>query len=191
MTQAQEPEPQAEPEASQQELLPQLTAILTARWRQENGRLAIGAPRRRLLQALRVEEARVDELLAALAEKAGELGLELREYRRAGDMWVCLTAVHGGPTELTDEEQGVLGVVVHLVRASGRRRHTTVDDLRELLVGREYLTEHQLQSRLRRLEYLGYIRRSRGTVHLDCRSELEFDENARREIAEQARSLIL
>jgi len=172
-------------------LLPQLMAVLTARWRQENGRLAIGAPRRRLLEALRIDDESLEFLLHKLADKAAVLGLELRDYRRGGDTWLCLTAVHGGPSELLDREQGVLGLLIHLVLRSGRRRCATMEEIREILVGREYLTEHQLQRILQRLDYLGYIRRSRGTVHLDVRTTLEFDDAAQKEIAEQARALIL
>jgi hypothetical protein len=172
-------------------LLPQLMAILTARWREEGGRLSVGAPRKRLLEALRVDEPQLDALLDALAKRAEALGLELRDYRRAGDTWCCLTAVHGGPVELTDVDQGVLGLVIHLVLKSGRRRCAETEAIHEILVGREYLTDNQLQSVLRRLEYHGYIHRGRGTVTLDCRTTLEFDENAQKEIAEQAKLLIL
>ena len=94
-------------------LLPQLMAVLTARWRQENGRLAIGVPRRRLLEALRIDDESFEFLLHKLADKAAVLGLELRDYRRGGDTWLCLTAVHGGPSELLDREQGVLGLLIH------------------------------------------------------------------------------
>jgi len=177
--------------AADESLLPQLMAVLTARWRQENGRLAVGAPRKRLLEALRVDEAQLDALLQGLADRLAPLGLELRDYRRAGDTWCCLTALQGGPIELADPEQGVLGLVIHLVRESGRRRCAATDAVREILVGREYLTEHQLQAILRRLEYHGYIRRSRGSVTLDCRTTLEFDDAAQKEIAEQAKLLIL
>jgi hypothetical protein len=166
-------------------------AILTARWRLEDGRLAIGAPRRRLLESLRVDEEQLDALLQNLAERTGALGIELRDYRRAGDTWCCLTAIHGGPIELDETEQGVLGLLIHLVLKSGRRKSAAIDDIREILVGREYMTEHQFQGVLRRLEYHGYLRRSRGTVALDCRTALEFDEAAQKEIAEQARVLIL
>jgi len=172
-------------------LLPQLVAILTARWRDESGRLCIGAPRRRLREALRLDDERLDALLALLGEKADALGMDLREYRRGGDTWCCLAARHGGPIELPEVDQGVLGLVIHLVLKSGRRRAADVAELRETLVGREYLSEHQFQAVLRRLEYHGYVRRSRGAVALDCRAALEFDEAAQKEIAEQARLLIL
>lgn len=181
------PQP-AEPD---EDLLPQLMAVLTARWRDENGRLGVGAPRRRLLEALRMDEVQLEALLQRLAERAAVLGLELRDYKRTGDTWCCLTAIHGGPTELTEVEQGVLGLIIHLVHKSGRRRYAPADAIREILVGREYLSEHQLQNVLRRLEYHGYVRRSRGTVALDCRTTLEFDEHARKEIADQAKLLIL
>jgi hypothetical protein len=180
--------PSTEP---QEDLLPQLVAILTARSRDEQGRLAVGAPRRRLREALRIDEAGLDALLQSLAERGDGLGLELRDYRKAGDTWCCLTAIHGGPTELTDVEQGVLGLLVHLVLQNRRKRFAAMEEVREILVGREYLTEYQLQTVLRRLEYHGYVRRSRGTIHLDCRTALEFDEAAQKEIAEQARRLIL
>lgn len=194
---AQQPEGE-EPEAEGPEgqtadetLLPQLVAILTARWREDNGRLAVGTPKRRIREALRIEVEGLEFLLHKLADQAEPLGLELRDYRRGGDTWLCLTAVHGGPSELRDREQGVLGLLIHLVRKSGRRRCAAMDEVREILVGREYLTEHQLQTILRQLDYLGYIRRSRGTVHLDCRTTLEFDDAAQKEIAEQAKTLIL
>jgi len=177
--------------AADEDLLPQLTAILTARWRDETGRLAVGAPKHRLLEALRVEEPQLDALLDRLAGRASGLGLELHDYRKAGDTWCCLTATHGGPIELTDIEQGVLGLLIHLVLKSGRKRCAGIEEVREVLVGREYLTDHQFQAILRRIEYHGYIRRSRGTIHLDCRTTLEFDEAAQKEIAEQARTLIL
>jgi len=184
-------EPTADEPAVDETLLPQLVAVLTARWRDEGGRLCVGAPKRRLLESLRVEPESLEFLLHKLADQAAALGLELRDYRKAGDTWCCLTAVHGGPNELAERDQGVLGLVIHLVRKSGRRRHASMDEVREILVGREYLTEHQLQTILRRLDYHGYIRRSRGTVRLDCRTTLEFDEAAQKEIAEQAKALIL
>jgi len=187
-------EPQAPAQAAvppDEDLLPQLTAILTARWRDEGGRLAIGAPKRRLLEALRIEEPQLDALLDRLADRMSGLGLEVRDYRKAGDTWCCLAATHGGPIELTDIEQGVLGLLIHLVLKSGRKRFAGMDEVSEVLVGREYLTDHQFQTILRRLEYHGYIRRSRGAIHLDCRTTLEFDEAAQKEIAEQARTLIL
>ena len=177
--------------AADESLLPQLMAVLTARWREETGRLCVGAPRKRLLDALRVSDEQLDALLAKLSEKADALGLELRDYRRAGDTWCCLTATHGGPIELSEADQGVLGLIIHLVLKSGRRRCGDIAELREILVGREYLTENQFQSVLRRLEYHGYVHRSRGAVALDCRTTLEFDEAAQKEIAEQARLLIL
>lgn len=186
---AEQPAPATAP--ADETLLPQLMAILTARWRDETGRLAIGAPRRRLLAALRVDDAQLDDLLSKLGEKADALGLELRDYRRAGDAWCCLTATHGGPIELGEVDQGVLGLVIHLVLKSGRRRCADMGELRETLVGREYLTENQFQSVLRRLEYHGYVHRSRGTLALDCRTTLEFDEAAQKEIGEQAKLLIL
>jgi hypothetical protein len=177
--------------AGDESLLPQLMAVLTSRWRQENGRLGVGAPRKRLLEALRVGEPQLEALLQQLADRVAAIGLELRDYRRAGDTWCCLTALQGGPIELTEVEQGVLGLIIHLVRKSGRKRCAATETIREILVGREYLTEHQLQSILRRLEYHGYVRRSRGTVTLDCRTTLEFDDTAQKEIAEQAKLLIL
>jgi len=189
---ADEPETDEQPQAAADEtLLPQLMAILTARWRDESGRLAVGAPRKRLLEVLRIDEAQLDALLQSLADRAVALGLELRDYRRAGDTWCCLTAIHGGPVELSEVDQGVLGLIIHLVLKSGRRRYASMEQVRETLVGREYLTENQLQAVLRRLEYHGYIRRSRGTLSLDCRTTLEFDEAAQKEIAEQAKVLIL
>ncbi len=184
--------PEAAPAAAADEtVLPQLTAILTARWRDEGGRLCVGAPRKRLLEALRVDDAALDELLGRLAEKAEAIGLALRDFKRAGDTWCCLAASHGGPIELGEVDQGVLGLVIHLVLKSGRQRAANIEELRETLVGREYLTENQFQSVLRRLEYHGYVHRSRGAVSLDCRTAIEFDEAAQKEIAEQAKVLIL
>ncbi len=185
---AAEPQPQA---PADETLLPQLTAILTARWRDETGRLCVGAPRKRLLEALRVDDAQLDDLLARLEDKAEALGLALRDYRRAGDAWCCLAASCGGPIELGEVDQGVLGLIIHLVLKSGRQRCASIEELREILVGREYLTENQFQAVLRRLEYHGYIHRSRGSLALDCRTTLEFDETAQKEIAEQAKLLIL
>lgn len=189
-TAAPQPPPQAA-QATDETLLPQLTAILTARWRDESGRLCIGAPRKRLLEVLRLDDAALDDLLGRLAEKAEAIGLALRDYRRAGDSWCCLTASYGGPIELGEVDQGVLGLIIHLVLKSGRQRAANIEELREILVGREYLTENQFQAALRRLEYHGYVHRSRGAVSLDCRTTLEFDEAAQKEIAEQAKTLIL
>lgn len=188
MDETDQEQPGAEADAT---LVPQLLAILTARWRDEGGRLAIGAPRRRLLQVLRLDEEQLDALLQDLAQRASELGLDLREYRKAGDTWHCLTVTHGGPVELDEVSQGVLGLLIHLVGRSGRRKAASCEELREILVGREYLSEHHLRTILRRLDYLGYVRRSRGMIALDCRTSLEFDEAARKEIAEQAKALIL
>ena len=182
---------QPEAQAADESLLPQLVAVLTARWREEGGRLAVGASKRRIREAHRIDDAAPELQLHKHADRAAGMGLDLRDYRRAGDTWVCLTALHGGPTELRDREQGVLGLLIHLVHGSGRRRCATMEEVREILVGREYLTEHQLQTVLRRLDYLGYVRRSRGTVHLDCRTALELDDAAQKEIAEQAKALIL
>ena len=99
-----EPRTDGQPEApaADEDLIPQLVSILTARWRDDRGRLCIGAPKRRLLEALRVDDESVEFLLHKLAERVAPLGLELRDYRKTGDTWCCLTAVHGGPVVLAD-----------------------------------------------------------------------------------------
>ncbi len=179
---------------------------LTTRWQTDRGHLGIGVPRSRLLDAIGSET----ELLAtldALRARLFGLGLELVEYRFGGETWLCLRALHVAPSELDEPEQGALGVVIMLIeregegRESGRRRggrsldgeqpKIAVSRVQDLLVsGGNYLSRGRFDDIMRQLESLAYIIRRSGKIQYGPRLLIEFPDNSREAIAEQASRLI-
>ena len=175
---------------------------LTTRWRTERGVLGIGVPRLRLAAAVGGE----GELHEALNELRGRLvglGLELVEYRLAGEEWLCLRSLHVAPTELDDTQQGVLGALISLIerateetpssRPEGKQIEVPAAKLVDLLVGgttQTYLSKGRLDDALWTLEHLGYMTRKGRNLLYGPRLLIEFPPSAREAIADQASRLL-
>jgi hypothetical protein len=144
-----------------------------------------------LLAALGVANRRLDELLARLTTLVAPLGLEVVDYYYQGQRWYSLKSEYAAPSELSAEEQGVLGVLMMLVEASGDEQ-TQIDagDLRRRLVEGRYLSRYQLDLLLAGLEQKGYLIRTRQRVGYGPRTLLEFAADRRSNIADEAERLI-
>lgn len=178
------------PEERFPDLYAQLFTICTARASDLSGRLQIGATAARLEQALGVDNQQLLHVLNSLADQVRPLGLEMIEYSHDGEAWYCIRSRHGGPTEISEICQGVLGVILALAGGSRERRVPT-SRLRSRLVEREYLKEFELDKALRTLDQAGYIRRGRGQIYLGPRTQVELTRERMDEIAHQAKQLIL
>ena len=207
------------PEQPQFDRAAEVFLALTTRWRTPQGVLGIGVPHKKLIEALGGEP-ELQEALTTLRGRMVGLGMELVEYRFRGEVWYCLRSVHVAPTELAEDQQGVLGVIINRIEAGDseepggaatettegrptakRRRALDSDDakvattrLAELLTGggpgSGYLSRNRLDDVLRELENAGYIVRRARAVHYGPRLFVEFPEDARIAIAEQAGRLI-
>lgn len=183
-------EPQSPP--AEDEVLQEMFVALTSRWRTDEGQLAVGVGRRKLMAALDVDEAGLRPLLDELAGRLGPLGLELVEYYHARDRWYAVKSVFAAPNELDENEQAVLGVVIALVEESKRPSEARIPlaRLKRILVRGKYLTQYRLDKVLASLEHLGYLRRTKGGHAYGPRTLIEYGEESRRNIAEEARELV-
>lgn len=176
-------------ELEQRHLFGQLFAALTARHRDDEGHLCIGVTKQDLLDALHTTPAGLTQLLDLLRQRVTPLGLELVEYRLGRETHYCLRTLYGVPSELTDPEYAVLGIIIASMEAAATRHRTPKiqsKDLDAVLVARGRLSSYQLDKILRRLADLGYITRSTYWITYGARTELEFDEERRTAIANAA-----
>jgi hypothetical protein len=196
---------------------------LTTRWRTPRGALGIGVSQASLVEALGGEP-ELDQALGTLRGRLVGLGMELVEYRLEAQPWLCLRSVHVAPTELAEDQQGVLGVIIMLaeaddpdgdsgaagtdasdgdIPASPRTRTKKSLDgdvprvptarLADILApggGSGYLSRNRLDDILRELEAAGYIGRRHRAVQYGARLLIEFPDDARTAIAEQASRLV-
>ena len=181
-------------ERAQQHLLGQLFAALTARWRDGDSHLNIGVRQQDLLEALHTNRDGLNQLFSLLRQHITPLGLELVEYRLGRETRYCLRTLYGVPSELTDPEYAVLGVIIAAIENAGARRRarkTTPKELDAVLVTRGRLSRYQLDRILRRLTDLGYIERSTNRIVYGPRTELEFDAERRKAIASTAATYLV
>lgn len=196
LARAGEPEPDEPGDASPGEkgddVLSELFVALAARWRTEDGKLAVGVPRKKLVAALGVSELELGQVLDRLSGRVGPLGLEVVEYYHGRDRWVALRSLSACPNELTEWEQAVLGVVIAFLEETKRPGDSQVplSKLKRLLVRGKYLTEYRLDRVLASLEHLGYLSRKKEGYAYGPRTLLEFGEERRKNIHEEARELI-
>ncbi|MBI4615042.1 MAG: hypothetical protein HY720_15625 [Planctomycetes bacterium] len=174
------------------DVLQELFLALTARWRSEDGKLAVGVPRKKLVAALDLPEAELGPVLDRLSGRIGPLGLEVVEYYHGRDRWVALRSLAACPNELGEWEQAVLGVVIAFLEESQRPDSSQVplSKLKRLLVRGKYLSEYRLERVLANLEHLGYLSRKKDGYAYGPRTLLEFGEERRKNIHEEARELI-
>ena len=184
-------DPPAE-ESGTQGPLAELFIALTARSRGEQGKLSIGVERQRLLDALHATPDELTHLLGSLREKIGPLGLEVIEYYSERELWLALRSVHACPNELGVDAQAILGVLMGMIEGeeSPETIRIPVADLRDRLVRGRYLSEYQLDSNLKVLESLGFVRRSRSGVGYGPRTLIEYTQERRENIRDQARELV-
>jgi hypothetical protein len=176
-------------ELEQRHLFGQLFAALTARHRDEDGHLCIGVTKQDLLDALHTTPSGLTQLLDLLRQQVTPLGLELVEYRLGRETHYCLRTLYGVPGELTDAEYAVLGIIIASMEAATTRHRTPKiqpKDLEAVLVARGRLSSYQLDKILHRLADLAYITRSTNWITYGARTELEFDEERRKAIADAA-----
>ena len=97
------------------ETLQELFIACASRWRTAEGQLGIGVPKKKLLEALGIEEAGLRPLLDQLTGRLAPLGLDLVEYYYARDRWYAVKSVFPAPNELDEYELAALGVVIAMV----------------------------------------------------------------------------
>lgn len=173
------------------EALQELFVALTTRWRRENGKLAVGVTRAKLLKTDGITPAVLDELFKKLRDKLKELGLELVEYVYDGDVWYAIRSTYVSLTELQNEEEAVLAVLIAaLETAPGSKKEVAGEVLKKRLVNGKYFTDSQMERVLKNLEHLGYLDRQKKLLLYGPRTLLEFSEDARKHIQEQCGRLI-
>ncbi|MGQ4915516.1 MAG: hypothetical protein ACP6IU_12340 [Candidatus Asgardarchaeia archaeon] len=168
----------------------QLIAALSARWIGENGKIRYGVPEKKLLSIFKNNKKRLNALLSELERNIEPLGLMLVKYYMGNEKWYCLRTVYGVPTELTNDEYAVLGVIISIME---RKKNKTAFRKKELylkLVTGGYMSQYQLDTILKRLELLGYINIEKGNISYGPRLQIEFDDERRKKIAEKASELI-
>ncbi len=183
------PESDSGEELEQRHLLGQLFAALTTRYRDEEGRLCIGVTRQALIESLHTTRSGLDRILDLLRQEITPLGLELVEYRLGREARYCIRTLYGVPSELSDPEYAVLGVIIATIEASQTQRklqQIRIKDLESVLVARGRISRYQLDKILYRLSHLGYIIRATSRISYGPRTELEFDEERRQAIANAA-----
>ena len=84
-----------------EEALQELFIAITARWRKDDGTLAIGVTRSRLLKAGDIGPEVFDDLLDKLKKSIKSLGMELVEYLYEGDVWYSVRSAYVCPSEMT------------------------------------------------------------------------------------------
>lgn len=169
----------------------QLFAILTSRWIDENGKIRFGATEERLLSAFNGNKHFLKTKLAELEKYIEQLGLSLVKYYLGKEKWYCIRTIYGVPTELTNDEYAVLGVIMYFIE-KGKKRMELVNKKKLItkLVTGNYFSKYQLDSILRHLEKLGYIILERATIKYGPRLKIEFDEERRKAIAERAEIIL-
>jgi hypothetical protein len=172
-----------------QEALQELFIALTTRWRMDNGVLAIGISKGKLLKAGNIQTAALDDLLQKLRARVSDLGLELVEYLYAGESWYALRSTYVCPNELTNEEEAVLGVVIANIETNNGKQ-VSLDNVKKKLLAGKYFSDYQLDQILKRLEQYGYLEKKQKMASYSPRTLLEFSADTRKHIAEQAQRLV-
>jgi hypothetical protein len=183
------PKSDSDDELEQRHLLGQLFAALTTRYRDEAGNLCIGVTRQVLIESLHTTRTGLNRILDLLRQEITPLGLELVEYRLGRETHYCIRTLYGVPSELSDPEYAVLGVIIASIEGSQTRRRKQqirVKDLESVIVARGRLSRYQLDKIIRRLGNLGYITRAASRISYGPRTELEFDEERRQAITNAA-----
>ncbi len=175
-----------------EDAIQELFIALTTRWHQEDGVLAIGVPQSKLLKAGGIQAPALENLLKELREKVSSLGLDVIEYLYKGERWYAIRSNYVAPSELTEEEEAVLAYIMsHLENCGERKQQVQLSTIKKKMLAGDYLTETQFDRVLRQLEHLGYIERHKQFIQYSCRTLLEFNESARKHIAEEAKQRII
>ncbi|MCG3219104.1 MAG: hypothetical protein KAR35_08870 [Candidatus Heimdallarchaeota archaeon] len=118
------------------------------------------------------------------------LGFHVKMYEYNDETWVCLRSLLGGPTGLTEEEEGVLGVIMYMA-LKDPAQSTRYSDLEELLTSKKYIKKAHLRYAVQALERNGYISRARGRIALYYKTEIEFDQESIEEIMVEVEKLLV
>lgn len=173
-----------------EEELQQMFIALTARWRKENGQLAIGTQKSKLLKAGGWNEEETERSFARLRSALEPIGLEVVEYICDGELWCAVRSSYVCPSELKTEEEALLAAIISFVEAS-KAKSAPIESLEKKLVGSKYFSRHQMDRLLKNLEDMGYVRKKNREVVYSPRTLLEFSEESRKHIAEEARRFVI
>lgn len=174
------------------EELAELIAVLSSRWRALNGSVHFGVEEDRLKKALGVKSrASLERKLEEVQKRLLPMGLEIVRYSYEGKFYYCIRTIYGVPSELTDEEYAVLGVIIYHVETNKEYDYVTKKQLEITLVNGNYLNMYQFEQILRNLEMFGYIKRRRGNVYYGSRTLVEFDEERRKAIADEVKAWLV
>lgn len=131
-----------------------------------------------------------EQFFKELALTVEPLGLQLKMYEYNDETWICLRSFLGGPTGLTEEEEGVLGVIIYMVKKDPIQS-IRYSNLEEFLTQKKYIKKTHLRYIIQSLERNGYISRARGRITLFYRLEIEFSEESLDEIIAEVEKLLV
>jgi len=174
-----------------EEALQELFIAMTARWRREDGTLGIGVPKNKILKAGEITAEVMENLLQRLKEKMSSLGMEVIEYFYEGEIWYAVRSTYICPSELKSEEEATLAVIISAIESSSEvPKRADVEIVKKKLLGGKYFTESQLERTLKQLEQAGYIQKRKQYILYSPRTLLEFSEEVRKHLVEEANRLI-
>ncbi|MHA2171601.1 MAG: hypothetical protein ACXAB7_17065 [Candidatus Kariarchaeaceae archaeon] len=152
-----------------------MTRALTAKSRDEDGIIRFGVPKDRLLLVLGVSEYKIEVLLEKYSEVVSPLGLEIIEYKDAETTWLTVRQNLFAPMDLAKPSQALLGFIIAKCYRE-KPDYVTVEDFRNELVKRGFMTNAEYTNSLVELVEKRYLGRKRGRITLDIRCFLEFSE---------------
>ncbi len=173
-----------------EESLPELVIALTSRWHTPDGNLAIGIPRKKLLQVGGINEEELENILTNLRQKIADLGLELVEYNSNSENWYAIRSKYVAPSELEEDEESVLAYIISHIE-NDKNQKVAIETVYKKLIAGKYFSQYQLDRILKNLEILGYITKKNRHFQYSCRTLLEFNKESRQHIAEEARKQIV
>ena len=93
------------------------------------------------------------------------------------------------PIELNEEELAVLGTVIMFTEKQ-ERQEIDFSEVLQYLIQRDYFTEFKLRKLLQALQMNGYLERHGKEITFGPRTLIEFSDEARSQIAQQANELL-
>jgi hypothetical protein len=131
-----------------------------------------------------------EQFFQELALLVNPLGFQVKMYDYNDETWVCLRSLLGGPTGLSENEEGVLGVIIYM-SLKDPIQSIRYSDLEELLTSKKYIKKAHLRYAVQSLERNGYITRARGRIALYYKTEIEFDQESIDEILVEVEKLLI
>lgn len=166
-----------------------LFAILSAKSIDEENRLRFGVPINQLSEVLSLGEPRIKHILNKFNEEISNLGLQVIWFKDNGETWVTLKHSGFAPLELSRPAEILLGFSFARLLETQNTSYR-VEDFRLVLTTRGFLTNAEFTNGLEELVKKRYLKRSRGNISLDIRSQIEFTKDAIVQIGKQAQQLL-